>query len=172
MGVPSQSFRATLEAVSDHLRAWVPIVSLTKGLEQGTRLRMSEVANQVVPGHPVAVLTEGVFHSAFTDRLIMADSLKKSMGHRDIGRRNAMIVVSDGDAIANPVDREKGNYYMLGYDRMARAKVYGNREFFVGKAIGWALRELAHRDPEWVRAYVEATPTLSPLSRREATKHL
>jgi glycerol-3-phosphate dehydrogenase (NAD(P)+) len=32
-------------------------VSLAKGLEQGTRLRMSEVAHQVVPGHPVAVLT-------------------------------------------------------------------------------------------------------------------
>ena len=57
MGVPSQAFRSTLEEVSDHLRAWVPIVSLTKGLEQGSRLRMSEVANQVVPGHPVAVLT-------------------------------------------------------------------------------------------------------------------
>lgn len=57
MGVPSQAFRSTLEEVSDHLRAWVPIVSLAKGLEQGTRLRMSEVANQVVPGHPVAVLT-------------------------------------------------------------------------------------------------------------------
>ena len=57
MGVPSQSFRSTLEAMSDHIRAWVPIVSLAKGLEQGTRLRMSEVANQVLPGHPVAVLT-------------------------------------------------------------------------------------------------------------------
>ena len=45
-------------------------------------------------------------------------------------------------------------------------------EFWLRKAIGWALRELAHRDPEWVRAYVDATSTLSPLSRREATKHL
>jgi glycerol-3-phosphate dehydrogenase (NAD(P)+) len=57
MGVPSHSYRSTLEAVSDHIRAWVPVVSLTKGLEQGTRARMSEVANDVLPGHPVAVLT-------------------------------------------------------------------------------------------------------------------
>ena len=57
MGVPSHAYRTTLEQVSDHLRAWVPIVSLTKGLEQGSRLRMSQVANEVVPGHPVAVLT-------------------------------------------------------------------------------------------------------------------
>ena len=45
-------------------------------------------------------------------------------------------------------------------------------EFWLRKAIGWALRDLAHRDPNWVRAYVDATPALSPLSRREATKHL
>lgn len=57
MAVPSHSFRVTLEEVAQHLRAWVPIVSLTKGFEQGTRLRMSEIANQIVPGHPVAVLT-------------------------------------------------------------------------------------------------------------------
>jgi len=44
-------------------------------------------------------------------------------------------------------------------------------EFFVRKAIGWALREVARHDPEWVRGFVE-THTLSPLSRREALKHL
>ena len=57
MGVPSTAFRSTLEEVSQYLRPWVPIVSLTKGLEQGTRLRMSQVANEVLPDHPVAVLT-------------------------------------------------------------------------------------------------------------------
>ena len=56
MGVPSHAYRSTLEAVSDHLRAWVPIVSLTKGLEQGSRLRMSEVTNEVLPGHPASVV--------------------------------------------------------------------------------------------------------------------
>lgn len=57
MGVPSQSYRSTLELVAEHIRAWVPIVSLTKGLEAGTRLRMSELVNEVLPGHPFAVLT-------------------------------------------------------------------------------------------------------------------
>jgi glycerol-3-phosphate dehydrogenase (NAD(P)+) len=57
MGVPSHGFRSTLEAVSLHLRAWVPVVSLTKGLEQGSRLRMTEVVNDVLPGHPYGVLT-------------------------------------------------------------------------------------------------------------------
>lgn len=45
-------------------------------------------------------------------------------------------------------------------------------DFFSRKAIGWALREYAKTDPDWVRAFVEAHPTLSGLSRREALKHL
>ena len=45
-------------------------------------------------------------------------------------------------------------------------------EFFVRKAIGWALRQYARTDPAWVVAYVDAHPGLSPLSRREALKHL
>jgi 3-methyladenine DNA glycosylase AlkD len=44
-------------------------------------------------------------------------------------------------------------------------------EFFVRKAIGWALRDLAKTDPAWVRRFL-AEHDLSPLSRREAAKHL
>jgi 3-methyladenine DNA glycosylase AlkD len=46
-----------------------------------------------------------------------------------------------------------------------------DREFFVRKAIGWALRDLAKSDPDWVRDFL-AGHELSPLSRREAAKHL
>lgn len=46
-------------------------------------------------------------------------------------------------------------------------------EFFVRKAIGWALRQYARTDPAWVRDFVDAHEgALSPLSRREALKHL
>jgi 3-methyladenine DNA glycosylase AlkD len=48
----------------------------------------------------------------------------------------------------------------------------GHKDFFVRKAIGWALRQYARIDPDAVRAFVAATPTLSPLSVREALKHL
>lgn len=47
----------------------------------------------------------------------------------------------------------------------------GSGEFFINKAIGWALRDLAHHDPDWVRAFVERAD-LHPLSRREALKNL
>jgi 3-methyladenine DNA glycosylase AlkD len=46
----------------------------------------------------------------------------------------------------------------------------GDREFFIRKAIGWALREFAKTDPEAVAAYCDAHE-LSGLSRREALKH-
>ncbi len=47
------------------------------------------------------------------------------------------------------------------------------REFFLRKAIGWALRQYARTDPQWVLAYVrEHSAELSPLSQREALKHV
>jgi 3-methyladenine DNA glycosylase AlkD len=44
-------------------------------------------------------------------------------------------------------------------------------EFFIQKAIGWALREYSKSNPEAVRHFVEHTP-LAALSRREALKWL
>ena len=44
-------------------------------------------------------------------------------------------------------------------------------DFFLRKAIGWALRDYAKVAPDWVAAFVR-DHALSPLSRREATKHL
>jgi 3-methyladenine DNA glycosylase AlkD len=47
----------------------------------------------------------------------------------------------------------------------------GHKDFFIRKAIGWALRELAATDPEAVKAFVR-THHLSPLSTREALRKL
>ena len=57
MGVPSHGFRATLQEVDKSIRAWVPIVSLAKGLEEGSHLRMTQVIEEVLPQHKTAVLT-------------------------------------------------------------------------------------------------------------------
>ncbi|SDC16141.1 DNA alkylation repair protein [Actinokineospora iranica] len=45
-------------------------------------------------------------------------------------------------------------------------------DFFLRKGIGWALRQFAKTEPGWVRHFVDTHPGLSPLSRREALKHL
>jgi len=57
MGIPSHNFRSVLNEVKRHIRAWVPVISLTKGLELDTRMRMTEIVEEVLPGHPVGVLT-------------------------------------------------------------------------------------------------------------------
>lgn len=57
MAVPSHGFRSVLGEVADHVRPWVPVISLSKGLEQGTNKRMTEVVNDVLPDHPAGILT-------------------------------------------------------------------------------------------------------------------
>ncbi|MGE2832757.1 NAD(P)H-dependent glycerol-3-phosphate dehydrogenase [Mycobacterium sp. SMC-4] len=56
MGVPSHGFRGVLNELATQLRPWVPVVSLVKGLEQGTNYRMSEIVAEVLPGHPAGIL--------------------------------------------------------------------------------------------------------------------
>ncbi len=49
----------------------------------------------------------------------------------------------------------------------------GDTEFFIRKALGWALRQHARTDPEAVALYVhENADRLSGLTKREALKHL
>lgn len=57
MGVPSQHFRQVLRDAKPHIRPWIPIVSLAKGLELGTKMRMTEIIQEELPGHPAGVLT-------------------------------------------------------------------------------------------------------------------
>lgn len=46
-------------------------------------------------------------------------------------------------------------------------------DFFARKAMGWALRQFARTDPEWVRGWLAAhSGRVSGLTRREALKHL
>jgi glycerol-3-phosphate dehydrogenase (NAD(P)+) len=60
MAVPSHGYRAVLEAAAPSVRSAVPVVSVSKGIEPDTLLRMSEVTLAVLPEHEpdrVAVLT-------------------------------------------------------------------------------------------------------------------
>ncbi|MBT8220745.1 MAG: NAD(P)H-dependent glycerol-3-phosphate dehydrogenase [Bacteroidia bacterium] len=57
MGIPAQSFKQVLKDAKPYIRPWVPIVSLAKGLENGSMMRMTEIIEDVMPGHPAGVLT-------------------------------------------------------------------------------------------------------------------
>ena len=57
MGVPSHGFRAVLRDLAPHVAGGVPVLSLTKGVEQESLKRMTEVIADELPGHPAGVLS-------------------------------------------------------------------------------------------------------------------
>ncbi len=57
MAVPSHGFRPVLVELAPSLPPGTPVISLTKGLEQGTHRRMTEVVAEVLPASPAGVLT-------------------------------------------------------------------------------------------------------------------
>jgi glycerol-3-phosphate dehydrogenase (NAD(P)+) len=57
VGIPTSGFRETIEAAKPFISPWIPVISLSKGFEQGTRLRMTELIQEVLPGRPAAALT-------------------------------------------------------------------------------------------------------------------
>ncbi len=57
VAVPTEHFREVLVSAKAAIRPWIPIVSLAKGLEQESYLRMTQVIREVFPGHPAAALT-------------------------------------------------------------------------------------------------------------------
>ena len=57
MAVPSHGFRAVLQDLRPFASECDAVISLAKGIESGTHLRMSEVISEVLPGTPAGVLT-------------------------------------------------------------------------------------------------------------------
>jgi glycerol-3-phosphate dehydrogenase (NAD(P)+) len=57
MAVPSHGFRAVLGEAAPFIAGGVPVISLAKGVEQGTLERMTQIVGDVLPGRPAGVLT-------------------------------------------------------------------------------------------------------------------
>ncbi len=57
MGVPSHGFRNILAELAPFVPAGAPVISLAKGVEQGSLKRMTEIVADVLPDHPAGVLT-------------------------------------------------------------------------------------------------------------------
>jgi glycerol-3-phosphate dehydrogenase (NAD(P)+) len=67
VAVPTVYLRATLSAVADRLRPGPPVLSLAKGIEEGTFLRPTEIVAQVLGATRLAVLS-GPSHAEETSR--------------------------------------------------------------------------------------------------------
>ncbi len=77
---------------------------------------------------PLAVLLEGSFESAFKNRVLPVEL--KDLSFRESATTDAkMVVIADGDLIANALD-PKGRPLELGFDYLTRAS-YGNKEFLL-----------------------------------------
>jgi glycerol-3-phosphate dehydrogenase (NAD(P)+) len=57
VGVPTHGFREVLQKAAPDVRPWIPVVSLSKGFEAGSLLRMTEIVKEVLPGRPAAALS-------------------------------------------------------------------------------------------------------------------
>jgi glycerol-3-phosphate dehydrogenase (NAD(P)+) len=57
LAVPSHGFRSVLESMAPYLETGTPVISLAKGIESGTNLRMSQIISEVLPAHPAGVLS-------------------------------------------------------------------------------------------------------------------
>lgn len=77
---------------------------------------------------PLAVLLEGLFESAFKNR-VQPVALEELRFHESATKSSKMVVIADGDFIANNIG-PKGNPLELGFDYLTR-KQYGNKEFLL-----------------------------------------
>jgi gliding-associated putative ABC transporter substrate-binding component GldG len=124
-----------------------PIDTLKNGIKKTILLKTSQyskkigtpaevnldiVAEETSPNHyintgniPLAILLEGSFHSVFENRVLSFD--QKTF--ESSGKKNKMIVISDGDLIKNQLDK---NYQPveLGYDQRS-GNLYDNKDFLL-----------------------------------------
>jgi len=144
-------FVSTLDTISvDSVKKTILLTSSPMSFAQRNPVRISlnivemdqGFEKRSTPYLPVAVLLEGKFTSAFIDRLPPAFAQDPEVAFREYGKPSAQLVITDGDVIANRVDADKGMYYMLGYDRYANAKIYGNRELILN-ALNYLLDDRA-----------------------------
>jgi len=116
--MPSQHCRALFEQMLPHLDPAMLFVSATKGLEETTLLRMTEVASQVVA-------------SSFTPRIgaLSGPSFAKEVSRGD---PTAITVASKDPELAETVQREFSD---------ARFRIYTNDDV-VGVELGGALKNI------------------------------
>lgn len=180
-------FGSTLDTIAvDSVRKTILLTTSPYSLAQRNPVRISlnvvemtpAFERQSTPYMPMGVLLEGKFTSAFMDRLPPNFTNDRSVAFREHGKRSAQIVIADGDVIGNRVDRTKGMYFTLGFDRYANAKIYGNRELIIN-AMNYLLDDkglisirsrmitLRQLDPERIvndRAWWQVANTAGPVS--------
>ena len=102
VAVPSHAFRSTLELAKPYVHPWIPIVSLTKGFEKDSMLRMTEVIHDVLPGHPVAALSgpniaKEIMSGLAAASVIATDDAQVGRALQDVFQRGLFRVYTNHD---------------------------------------------------------------------------
>ena len=179
VAVPSEFCRETFRALRPHLGAGTTLVSATKGLELGTLRRMSEVAAEEAPGHPVAVLSGPSFALEVaqgqpttvvvaSDRPGVAEAVQRAVSSRSFRAYSSddVIGVELGGSLKNVIAIAAGIVDGLGYghNTVAALITRGLAEMTpargrAGRAAGHALRPGRPRRP---RAHVHGSALPQP----------
>jgi glycerol-3-phosphate dehydrogenase (NAD(P)+) len=136
VGVPTGAFRGTLEQARPYLAPWFPVVSLSKGLERDTHLRMTQVIKEVLPGRPAAALTgpnlareimagQAAASVIATEDLTVAAALQQEI-HRGMFRvytHHDVVGAEIGGALKNVIAIATGMAQGLGVGDNTRAAV-------------------------------------------------
>ncbi len=104
VGVPTGAFRDTLQSIRPDLHPWIPVVSLSKGLERDSLLRMTEVIKEVLPGHPAAALTgpnlaKEIMAGMAAATVIATEDLTVATAIQQVFRRGLLRVYTNHDVI-------------------------------------------------------------------------
>jgi 3-methyladenine DNA glycosylase AlkD len=111
----------------------------------------------------VDLLASRVFGTLNRNAPELIDRINGYANHENMWMRRVAILVQlhDGER----TDRKRLAY--------ALESNLADKDFFIRKAMGWALRQLARTDPIWVKTWLDAhAGQVSGLTRREALKHL
>jgi len=159
VGVPTRGFRAILVDAKPYVRPWIPVVSLSKGFERESPLRMTQVIQEVLPGHPPAALSgpnlaKEVMAGQAAASVIATEDLAVAKALQSVLRRGMFRIYTNhdvvgcelGGALKNVVAIATGIAQGLGIGDNTRAAVItrGLAELTrLGVAMGGEARTLA-----------------------------
>ncbi len=104
VGVPTRGFRAVLADAGPYLRPWIPVVSLAKGFERGSLLRMTQLIREELPGHPAAALTgpnlaKEIMAGQAAASVIATEDLEVARALQSVMRRGLFRIYTNDDVI-------------------------------------------------------------------------
>ena len=158
VGVPTSGFRGVLEQAKPYVHPWIPIISLSKGFESGTLLRMTQVIGEVLPGRPAVALSgpnlareimsgQAAASVVATEDISVATAIQSALA-RGVFRlytNHDVIGAEVGGALKNVVALATGMAQGLGVGDNTRATVIDarpRRDHAARSRNGWRARDV------------------------------